>query len=251
MHFTGHHVRTGKTSVSNPSLEPHLQDREVVVQHRPTRSARGCAGAARPSPRRGSSPRSPPTCPHELRERPVAAVGLVDLVRPVAVQVQPRPRRGSPARPSRTPATASCRSSAPASRVVPARPPRRGTGAPPGARRRTTSTSGSGRGRPPYQMVKNFSPCFSHGNASLSPNSTCPGSLKSAFGRRPGPQHVQDRHPEQGRRQPVAGHVEQVQRQVVRVEPVVAERVAAQLGRRDVPPVQRDRPRLGPAATAT
>lgn len=60
------------------------------------------------------------------------------------------------------------------------------------------------------------------------------------------PQGVQGRDRQQRRADSVAAHVEQVKGEVVLVDPVVAERVAPQLGRRDEPPVGQDIPLLEP-----
>ena len=67
------------------------------------------------------------------------------------------------------------------------------------------------------------------------------GLAEVGLGQRLRPQGVQGRDREQGGADAVAADVEQVEGEVVVVEPVVAERVAAQVGGGDEPPVGPDR----------
>ena len=67
------------------------------------------------------------------------------------------------------------------------------------------------------------------------------GLAEVGLGQRLRPQRVHGRDREQGRADAVAADVQQVEGEMVVVEPVVAERIAAQLGRGDEPPVGPDR----------
>ena len=90
-------------------------------------------------------------------------------------------------------------------------------------------------------MVKYLSSCFSIGKALFSRGQHLAGVAEVGVGQRLRAEDVHRRHRQQRRADAVAAHVEQVDGEVVGVEPVVAERVAAQVRRGDEAPVDPDR----------
>ena len=90
-------------------------------------------------------------------------------------------------------------------------------------------------------MVKNRPFCWSIWNALFRAARTWPGSRKSVCGSDCDRRAFRAETESKAGADAVAADVEQVEGEVVVVEPVVAERVAAQLGRGDEPPVGPDR----------